>query len=322
MSTLVTGGMGFIGSHLVKHLLDNGENVLVLDDLSGSHKDNLKTHIKHENLKIIEGSILNARLVSKLMRKVSKCYHLAAILGVERINKDPIKALNVNLQGSEIVLTTASKFGVTTLLASSSEVYGKNIAVPLKEESDRVLGSTKINRWSYSDAKALDEMYAFELHKRESFPVIVARFFNTVGPRQSGSYGMVLPRFVSAALTNQPLVVYGDGTQSRTFCSVLDVVQAIVALMETDYCIGHTFNIGSSNEITIKELANKVILLTNSKSEITYKKHYEVFGEHFEEPQRRVPDISKIKKTIDWQPKRTLDEIIIEIANNLRANES
>ena len=322
MSTLVTGGMGFIGSHLVKHLLDNGESILVLDDLSGSHKDNLKSHINHKNLKIIEGSILNTGLVGSLMRKVSKCYHLAAILGVERINQDPIKALNVNLQGSEIVLTTASKFGVKTLLASSSEVYGKNIAVPLKEESDRVLGSTKINRWSYSDAKALDEMYAFELHKRESLPVIVARFFNTVGPRQSGSYGMVLPRFVEAALSNKPLVVYGDGTQSRTFCSVFDVVQAIVALMEPDDCIGHIFNIGSSNEIKIKELADKVILLTNSKSEIVYKKHSDVFGEYFEEPQRRVPDISKIKKTIDWEPKRNLDEIIIEIANNLRANES
>lgn len=322
MSTLVTGGMGFIGSHLVMHLLDKGEKVVVLDDLSGSTQDNLKTHIKLKNLKVIEGSILNTRLVSKLMGNVSKCYHLAAILGVERINSDPIKALKVNLDGSEIVLTAASKYGIKTLLASSSEVYGKNCAVPLKEESDRVLGSTKINRWSYSDAKALDEMYAFDLHKRESLPVIVARFFNTVGPRQSGSYGMVLPRFVEAAIKNQPLVVYGDGTQSRTFCSVFDVVQAIVTLMETNEYIGHAFNIGSTNEITINELAVKVISLTNSKSVVAYKKHFEVFGEYFEEPQRRVPDISKINNSIYWQPKKTLDEIIIEIADHLRANES
>ena len=318
----MTGGMGFIGSHLVMHLLDKGEKVVVLDDLSGSTTDNLKTHIKLKNLKVIDGSILNTRLVSKLMGNVSKCYHLAAILGVERINNDPLKALKVNLEGSEIVLTTASEYGIKTLLASSSEVYGKNSLVPLKEESDRVLGSTKINRWSYSDAKALDEMCAFDLHKRESFPVIMARFFNTVGPRQNGSYGMVLPRFIEAAINNQPLVVYGDGTQSRTFCSVFDVIRAIVTLMERNECIGHAFNIGSTHEISISELANKVISLTNSKSALVYKKHVEVFGEHFEEPQRRVPDISKIKKSINWQPKITLDEIIIEIADHIRANES
>jgi UDP-glucose 4-epimerase len=193
--------------------------------------------------------------------------------------------------------------------------------MPLREDSDRVLGSPQIARWSYSEAKALDELYAFELYKKVSFPVTIARFFNTVGPRQSGSYGMVLPRFVAAALSNQPLIVYGDGTQSRSFCSVTDVVDAIETLMDSKATIGQAFNIGSPVEITITELANKVINLTNSKSQITYKPLTEVYGENFEEPQRRVPDISKINRSVGWQPKKNLDGVILEVADHIRANE-
>jgi UDP-glucose 4-epimerase len=256
------------------------------------------------------------------MAEVSSCYHLAASLGVEKINSEPIKSLEANLKGSEIVLNSAASNGIRTLLASSSEVYGKNPVMPLSEDSDRVLGSPQVARWSYSEAKALDELYAFELYKNKSFPISIARFFNTVGPRQSGSYGMVLPRFVKAALNNQPLLVYGDGAQSRTFCSVTDVVKALVLLMESKESIGGTFNIGSSDEITINNLAKKVIKLTNSKSEIVYKKHSEVFGDNFEEPTRRVPDISKIKRVVGWQPQTNLDNIIIEIAEYMRANET
>jgi UDP-glucose 4-epimerase len=270
-------------------------------------------------LSIIKGSILDQELVTKLMKDVTHCYHLAAALGVEKINNDPITSFETNLKGSEIVLNTAANAGVRTLLASSSEVYGKNPNMPLKEDSDRVLGSPEIARWSYSEAKAMDELHAFELYKHKSFPVSIARFFNTVGPRQSGSYGMVLPRFVKAAVSNQPLTVYGDGTQSRTFCSVTDVVDALVLLMDSKESIGQAFNIGSTNEITVSELAQKVIKLNNSKSEIIYKKHSEVFGDHFEEPQRRVPDISKIKKVVGWQPKQSLDEVIIEITANLKS---
>ena len=318
MKIFITGGAGFIGSHLTQYLLSQDQQVVILDDFSGTGEENLNQVKDSNNLSIIKGSILNQELVTKLMKDVTHCYHLAAALGVEKINNDPIASFETNLKGSQIVLNAAANIGVRTLLASSSEVYGKNPKMPLKEDSDRVLGSPEIARWSYSEAKAMDELHAFELYKHKSFPVSIARFFNTVGPRQSGSYGMVLPRFVKAAISNQPLTVYGDGTQSRTFCSVTDVVDALVLLMDSKESIGQAFNIGSTNEITITELAQKVIKLTNSTSEIVYKKHSEVFGDHFEEPQRRVPDISKIKKVVGWQPKQSLDEVIIEITEYLK----
>jgi UDP-glucose 4-epimerase len=317
VKTLVTGGCGFIGSHLVDHLLIKGEQVIVLDNSYGSNLNHLRKSHLAKSIEIVDGSILNKRLVKKLMGKVSNCYHLAASLGVEKINNQPLIALEVNLQGTENVLYQASKFGVRTLLASSSEIYGKNSVMPLSESSDRVLGSPEVARWSYSEAKALDELFAFELCKHESFPVTIARFFNTVGPRQSGVYGMVLPRFVRSAIGNEPLTVYGDGTQTRSFCSVTDVVVAIDLLMASNKSIGHAFNIGSPNEISIVDLAKKVINLTKSDSKILYKKHFEVFGDNFEEPQRRVPDISKISKIVGWQPKKSLDEVILEVANSM-----
>ena len=307
MKILITGGAGFIGSHLTQYLLSQDQQVVILDDFSGAGEENLNQVKDSNNLSIIKGSILNQELVTNLMKDVTHCYHLAAALGVEKINSDPITSFETNLKGSQIVLNASANVGARTLLASSSEIYGKNPTMPLNEESDRVLGSPEIARWSYSEAKAMDELHAFELYKHKSFPVSIARFFNTVGPRQSGSYGMVLPRFVKAATSNQSLIVYGDGTQSRTFCSVTDVIDALVLLMNSKKSIGQTFNIGSTNEITITELTQKVIKLTNSSSEIVYKKHSEVFGDHFEEPQRRVPDISKIKKAVGWQPKQSLD---------------
>ena len=322
MKVLITGGAGFIGSHLTQYLISQDQQVVILDDFSGTVEENLNQVKDSNNLSIIKGSILNQELVTKLMKDVTHCYHLAAALGVEKINNDPITSFETNFKGSQIVLNAAANVGARTLLASSSEIYGKNPAMPLKEDSDRVLGSPKIARWSYSEAKAMDELHAFELYKHKSFPVTIARFFNTVGPRQSGSYGMVLPRFVKAAISNQPLTVYGDGTQSRTFCSVTDVVDALVLLMDSKESIGQAFNIGSTNETTITELAQKVIQLTNSSSEIFYKKHSEVFGDHFEEPQRRVPDISKIKKIVGWQPKQSLDEVILEITEYLKANDA
>jgi len=322
MKTLITGGAGFIGSHLVDHLTTKGDQVIVLDDLSGSGSDNFTGQNSSTDLEIINGSILDHKLVTKLMSGVTQCYHLAATLGVEKINNDPLKSLEVNLKGSEIVLKAAANQGVRTLLASSSEVYGRNSHMPLHEESDRVLGSPQVARWSYSEAKAIEELYAFELNKLNSFPVTIARFFNTVGPRQSGAYGMVLPRFVKVALNNKALTVYGDGTQSRSFCSVKDTVIAIDLLMASDKSIGQAFNIGSTVEISITELAKKVIDITKSSSEIIYKEHTEVFGDYFEEPQRRVPDISKIKKAVGWQPKQSLDEVILEISDYLRANDA
>jgi UDP-glucose 4-epimerase len=321
MKTLITGGAGFIGSHLVEYLTSKGEQVLVLDDFSGSKEVNLSSSSNSEFVEVVNGSILDQHLVTELMQSVQKCYHLAAVLGVERINNDPIKSLDVNIKGSEIVLSTASKFKVRTLITSSSEVYGRNPKMPLSEESDRVLGSPQVARWSYSEAKAIDEFYAFELSKRDSFQVTIARLFNTVGSRQNGSYGMVLPRFVKAALSNQPLIVYGDGSQSRSFCAVSDVVIALDQLINSSESMRQAYNVGSTNEISIKDLALKVIKQTDSSSEIIYKKHSEVFGDNFEEPIRRVPEISKIFKTISWQPKKSLDEIILEVAEYLKANE-
>ena len=322
MKIFITGGAGFIGSHLTQYLLSQDQQVVILDDFSGTGEENLNQVKDSNNLSIIKGSILDQEIVKKLMKDVTHCYHLAAALGVEKINNDPITSFETNLKGSQIVLNAAASIGARTLLASSSEIYGKNPTMSLNEESDRVLGSPEIARWSYSEAKAMDELHALELYKHKSFPVSIARFFNTVGPRQSGSYGMVLPRFVKAAISNQPLTVYGDGTQSRTFCSVTDVVDALVSLMNSKESIGQAFNIGSTNEITITELAQKVIKLTNSSSEIVYKKHSEVFGDHFEEPQRRVPDILKIKKVVGWQPKQSLDEVIVEIAEYIKANDA
>ena len=322
MKTLITGGAGFIGSHLIDYLTSKSEQVLVLDDFSGSEELNLSRALESDLVEVVSGSILDQNLVDELMQSVTKCYHLAASLGVERINNDPLKSLEVNIKGTEIVLSSASKFNVRTLLASSSEVYGRNLSMPLTEESDRVLGSPKVARWSYSEAKAIDEFYAFELNKKDAFKVTIARLFNTVGPRQSGTYGMVLPRFIKAAISNQPLLVYGNGSQSRSFCAVSDVVVALDELMGTSESIGNAYNIGSTNEISIKDLAAKVIELTNSKSQIVFKKHSDVFGDDFEEPTRRVPVISKIKKAVGWQPKTSLDEVIVEIAEYLKANDA
>ena len=315
MKILITGGAGFIGSHLSELLISEGNHVLALDNQSTGSAKNLNPS---SNLEVIKGSILDSNLVDSLMSKVTVCFHLAAALGVKNIVEHPLESLETNIKGSEIVLNAATKYQVRTLLASSSEVYGKNPNQPLTEDSDRVLGSPKVARWSYSEAKAVDEFYAFQLNKQKKLPVTIARLFNTVGPRQSGSYGMVLPRFVSAAASNQPLTVYGDGSQSRTFSAVSDVVAALNELLKSDSTIGEVFNVGGNQLITIKALAEKVIKLTNSNSKIEYKTYKEVYGADFEEPNSRVPDINKIKSAIGWSPKKELDEIISELATHMK----
>jgi UDP-glucose 4-epimerase len=315
MKILITGGAGFIGSHLSELLISDGNQVIALDNQSTGSISNLKSN---NNLEIVEGSILDSNLVDSLMSKVTVCFHLAAALGVKNIVDYPLESLETNIKGSEIVLNSATKYEVRTLLASSSEIYGKNPNQPLSEDSDRVLGSPKVARWSYSEAKAIDEFYAFQLNKQKSLPVTIARLFNTVGTRQSASYGMVLPRFVSAAVSNQPITVYGDGSQSRTFSAVSDVVAALNGLLKSDSTIGEVFNVGGNQLITIKALAEKVKELTNSSSKIEYKSYKEVYGADFEEPNSRVPDISKIKSAINWSPKKGLDEIIVELATYMK----
>ena len=315
MKILITGGAGFIGSHLSELLISEGNQVIALDNQSTGSAKNLNPS---SNLEVIKGSILDSNLVDSLMSKVTVSFHLAAALGVKNIVEYPLESLETNIKGSEIVLNAATKYQVRTLLASSSEVYGKNPNQPLREDSDRVLGSPKVARWSYSEAKAVDEFYAFQLNKQKKLPVTIARLFNTVGPRQSGSYGMVLPRFVSAAVSNQPLTVYGDGSQSRTFSAVSDVVAALNELLKSDLTIGEVFNVGGNQLITIKALAEKVIKFTNSNSKIEYKTYKEVYGADFEEPNSRVPDINKIKSAIGWSPKKGLDEIITELATRMK----
>ena len=314
MNILVTGGAGFIGSHLVELLLTEGNHVTVLDDLSAGSLVNLTSLNKAGKLNMVEGSILDKKLVSSLLESTEKCFHLAASLGVANIVNDPISALEVNITGSQIVLNEAAKRSIRTVMTSTSEIYGRNSQSPLDENSDRILGSPKISRWTYSEAKALDEFMAFHLNKSQNFPVTIARLFNTVGPRQIGKYGMVLPRFIESAIAGKPLVIYGDGTQSRTFCAVSEVVTALNLLSNSAKTIGEVYNIGSTKEISIIDLANKVIQQTNSSSEIIYKSFSDNFGEEFEEAKTRVPSVAKIYETIGWASKISIDAIIQEIA--------
>ena len=316
MNILVTGGAGFIGSHLVELLLSEGNCVTILDDLSAGNLNNLPSSKQGHDLNIIKGSILDQKLVSSLFDGTDKCFHLAASLGVANIVNNPISALEVNINGSQIVLNEAAKRSVRTVMTSTSEIYGKNSQSPLEENSDRILGSPRISRWTYSEAKALDEFMAFHLHKTKNFPVTIARLFNTVGPRQVGKYGMVLPRFIESAIAKNPLVVFGDGTQTRTFCSVSEVVKALSLLSSRETTIGEVYNLGSPGEISIIDLAKKVIQRTNSNSKIIFKSFSDNFGEEFEEAKSRVPSISKINSVIGWKNQMTIDEIIDEIVSS------
>jgi UDP-glucose 4-epimerase len=265
------------------------------------------------------GDIRDAALVEKLVADADIVFHMAAALGVKNIMEHTIESIDRNFNGSEVVLNAATKHNRRLIIASTSEIYGKNPNQPLHEESDRVVGAPQKIRWTYSDAKALEEAVAHTLHKTHGLKVTTVRFFNTVGPRQTGQYGMVVPRFIQAALNNDDIVVYDDGSQSRVFCHVEDAVRAVITVSETDSTIGNYFNVGGTGEITIKELASKIIERTNSKSTIKYIPYSEAYPAGFEDMQRRVPDITKIKKTINWHPTHTLDSIIDSVAASLKS---
>jgi UDP-glucose 4-epimerase len=309
---LITGGAGFIGSHLTEALVNRGDQVVVLDNFFTSAMDNLK-QVK-EKINLVEGNILDQTLVAKLVSESDYIVHLAAALGVFNIVNKPLESLKTNLKGSEIVLEAADKYKKPVLIASTSEVYGKNDKVPLNEEDDRIIGHPLKSRWSYSEAKAVDESLAYFYYLENSLPIRIVRFFNTVGPRQVGSYGMVVPRFVSASLKNQPLQVYGNGDQIRCFCHVDDAVRALLLVMDSDKAVGNVFNIGNNQQISILELAKKIIEITGSRSEIVKVPYSEAYPEGFEDMQRRVPDISKIKSVLGWTPQIGLDQIIKDIA--------
>ena len=312
MKYLITGGAGFIGSHLAERLIARGDQVVIIDNLSAGYIDNLSN--VSEQIRFVEGDILDRERINCLVAESDLVVHLAASLGVFNIIGKPLKSLITNLNGSGIVIEAADKYKKPILIASTSEVYGKNIKESLSENDDRVLGHPLKSRWSYSEAKAVDESLAYFYYLENKLPIRIVRFFNTVGPRQVGHYGMVVPRFVSAALKNEPLSVYGSGDQIRCFCHVTDAVKALLLVMDSDKAIGQVFNVGNNSQISIMELAKKVIEITGSKSsieKITYEKAY---PEGFEDMQRRVPDISKIMQVLGWEPKINLDQIIKDIA--------
>ena len=318
MKYLVTGGAGFIGSHVTDALIKRGDSVVVLDNLSTGNRKNIDHLVSNSSFKFVEGSILDLTVVDECVQSVDQVLHFAAAVGVFTIVDKPLESLMTNLKGTENILEAAHKHRKEVLIASSSEIYGKNASGALHEESDRIIGSPLKSRWSYSEAKAIDESMAYFYYQEKKLAVRLVRFFNTVGPRQVGHYGMVVPRFVSAALKNEPLTVYGTGSQSRCFCHVYDAVAGVLAVIGTDATLGEVFNIGNDEEITIENLAHEVIELTGSSSKIEKVLYEKAYNPGFEDMQRRVPDISKIKRIVGWSPKLSLDAIISDIATHIK----
>jgi UDP-glucose 4-epimerase len=314
MRVFITGGAGFIGSHLADHHVAAGDQVSILDNFSTGSKSNI-AHLEGK-VTTVDGDIRNIELVESLTKDADLVLHMAAALGVNTILESPLESMSTNITGSEAVLNAAAKFNKRIIIASTSEIYGKNPKQPLSETDDRVVGAPQKIRWTYSDAKAIEEAMAFALHQEMKLPVTTVRLFNTVGPRQTGRYGMVVPRFVHAALKNEPITIYGDGTQSRVFCHVADAVSAIATMAATDSTIGDVYNVGGTGEVTIKQLAEQVLAVTGSQSEITYTPYSDAYPAGFEDIQRRVPDISKVKSAINWAPTKDLKQIISDIAAN------
>ena len=320
MRILVTGGAGFIGSHLCERLVSEGHSVATIDNFSTGRASNLTNLVGSSSFSLVEGSILDSARLNQLIRSSDYVFHLAAAVGVFNIVNHPLDSLMTNIRGTENVLEAAYASGIPVFITSSSEVYGKNISDSLKESDDRILGSPVTLRWSYSEAKAIDESLAYAYFIEKRLETRIVRFFNTVGPRQLGAYGMVVPRFVKAALANEPITIYGDGSQTRCFAHVYDVVDAVIALAFSENTIGKVINIGNDFEISINGLAQKIIDQTGSKSKIVYVPYEEAYGEGFEDMERRVPNIELINQLIGWTPKRDLTEIINDISEQMKTN--
>jgi UDP-glucose 4-epimerase len=311
---LVTGGAGFVGSHLVDQLIDKKNEVIVLDDFSTGRRENVSHHENNSLFTLVEGSILDYKTVEHLVSQVDRVFHLAAAVGVFNIVQHPLESLITNIKGSENVFDACIKFNTPVLITSSSEVYGKNTADLLHEDSDRVVGAPQKIRWSYSDAKAIDEAMAIALHQQTGLEARIVRLFNTVGPRQVGRYGMVVPRFVEAALKNEPLKVYGTGEQTRCFGHVSDVVEAIMRVDESFELVGRPVNIGVNQEISINDLASLVVNQLDSTSEVLKLPYDEAYAVGFEDMQRRVPDTTLLMKKTGWRPTKTLTNIVADLA--------
>ena len=316
MRVLLTGGSGFIGSHLCDALIAQGDTPVILDNLSTGQLSNI-AHIQNK-VEIHQGDIRDVALVNKLTQTSELVLHMAAALGVNTILEKTVESVSTNFTGSEVVLQASLKHNKRIIIASTSEIYGKNPTQPLKETDDRVVGAPQKIRWTYADAKALEEAIAHSLFLTEGLKVSTIRFFNTVGPRQTGRYGMVVPRFVQAATKNEDITIYGDGTQSRVFCHVLDAIDAVLKMTKDDKTIGEVFNVGGEGEITIQQLAEKIIAKTKSASKITFTSYSDAYPTGFEDMQRRVPDITKAKGALNWKPTRHLDQIISDVAASFK----
>lgn len=324
MTVLVTGGGGFIGSHLVDYLLaETDHSIHVLDDFSTGNRTNLD-HIADNRLTVEQGDVRDTETVRGAVANVDTVYHLAASVGVQNVVNNPLESLQTNLQGTENVLEAAAEYQTPTFIASTSEVYGKSESLPFAEDDDRVFGPTNIPRWGYASAKAVDEFLALAYHDEYGIPTVVGRYFNIVGPRQVGEYGMVIPTFVEQALAGEPLTVYGDGTQKRSFTHVADAVQATHELLTTDAAHGEVFNVGTPSPVSINHLAERVLEHTGSNSEITYIPFEEAYGEDFEEPDSREPDVTKLREILGWAPEieldRILEDVIAERRDTLKVN--
>lgn len=310
---LITGGAGFIGSHLAEKLLKTGEEVFVIDNLSTGSVKNI-AHLKNnQNFHFLKGTILDVKTIEKLTKKVKQIYHLAAAVGVKTIIDKPLESFLLNTRGTEIILDAAVKNRVPVLLTSTSEIYGKNDKLPFSEDSDRVYGSAYHSRWGYAMSKGADEFLALAYYRERGLNTVIVRLFNVIGPRQTGVYGMVVPRFVQQALAGKPITVYGDGRQTRCFACVCDVTDALIKLMDSPQAVGNIFNLGSDEEITIKDLAQKVKILARSRSKITFIPYSKIYGKNFDDMARRKPDLSKIIKLIGYQPKVNLEQSILRI---------
>lgn len=318
MRYLITGGAGFIGSHLSDALVARGDHVVVLDNLTTGNRSNIEQLLAKPNFELFEGSILDNAKVNSIVESVDHVLHFAAAVGVFNIVDKPLESLTTNIRGTENILEAAHAHNKEVLIASSSEIYGKNSSGPLNEESDRIVGSPLKGRWSYSEAKAIDESLAHFYHLEKGLRTRIVRLFNTVGPRQVGHYGMVVPRFVSAALKNEPLTVYGSGTQSRCFCHVYDAIRGIIAIIDSEATIGDAFNVGNNHEISIEGLAQRIIEVTKSQSTIIKIPYDIAYNPGFEDMQRRIPDITKIDEVLGWRPLLSLEEIITDVAHHLR----
>jgi UDP-glucose 4-epimerase len=318
VKALITGGAGFIGSHLAERLLKDGQEVVVIDNLSTGSLKNIAGFKREPKFDFIEGDVLDVSLTESLAERSEVIFHLAAAVGVKLIADRPVHTIETNISGTEVVLEAANKFSRAILIASSSEVYGKNEAVPFREDDDIVLGSTSFSRWSYACSKAIDEFLGLAFYQQYGLGVIIGRFFNTIGPRQTGQYGMVVPRFVQRALKNEPVSIYGTGQQSRCFCYVDDVVEAVIGLMNCRQARGKIYNIGSSEEITIESLADKIIEMTGSKSKKEFVPYEKAYGRPIEDMMRRVPNLERIKDTTGWKPKTSLTETLKVIIKSFK----